>query len=29
MDTPWTSATVQVGLGGVLVFLTGWLLGSA
>ncbi len=29
MDTPWTSATVQVVLGGVLVFLTGWLLGSA
>ena len=29
MDTPWTSATVQVMLGGVLVFLTGWLLGSA
>ena len=29
MDTPWTSATLQVVVGGVLVFLTGWLLGSA
>jgi rubrerythrin len=29
MDTPWLSATVQVVLGGILVFLTGFLLGSA
>jgi rubrerythrin len=29
MDTPWASATLQVVVGGVLVFLTGWLLGSA
>ncbi len=29
MDTPWTSATLQVVVGGVLVFLTGWILGSA
>jgi erythrin-vacuolar iron transport family protein len=28
MDTPWVSATVQVVVGGVLVFLTGFLLGS-
>jgi len=29
MDTPWVSATVQVMLGGVLVFLAGILIGSA
>ena len=29
MDTPWFSATMQVVLGGVLVFLTGILIGSA
>jgi len=29
MDTPWLSATLQVVLGGVLVFLTGILIGSA
>lgn len=29
MDTPWFSATFQVGLGGVLVFLAGILIGSA
>jgi rubrerythrin len=29
MDTPWLSATMQVVLGGVLVFLTGILIGSA
>jgi rubrerythrin len=29
MDTPPLSAAVQVGFGGVLVFLTGWLIGSA
>jgi rubrerythrin len=29
MDTPWISATVQVVLGGVLVFLAGMLIGSA
>jgi erythrin-vacuolar iron transport family protein len=29
MDTPWFSAAVQVGLGGVLVFLTGVLIGSS
>jgi intracellular septation protein A len=29
MDTPWVSATVQVMLGGALVFLTGILIGSS
>jgi VIT1/CCC1 family predicted Fe2+/Mn2+ transporter len=29
MDTPPLTAAVQVGLGGVLVFLTGWLIGSS
>jgi rubrerythrin len=29
MDTPWTSATLQVVLGGLLVFLVGMLIGSA
>jgi len=29
MDTPWVSAALQVGLGGVLVFLTGVLIGSS
>lgn len=29
MDTPWFSATVQVGLGGLLVFITGILIGKA
>jgi len=29
MDTPWISATLQVGLGGALVFLTGILIGSS
>jgi rubrerythrin len=29
MDTPWGSAMLQVVLGGILVFLTGWLIGSA
>lgn len=29
MDTPWISAALQVGLGGVLVFITGVLIGSA
>jgi rubrerythrin len=29
MDSPWVSAALQVGLGGVLVFVTGWLIGSA
>jgi rubrerythrin len=29
MDTPWISAALQVGLGGVLVFLTGVLIGSS
>jgi hypothetical protein len=29
MDTPWLAATMQVVLGGVLVFLTGILIGSA
>lgn len=29
MDTPWISAALQVGLGGVLVFLTGILIGSS
>jgi uncharacterized membrane protein (DUF485 family) len=29
MDTPWVSATVQVMLGGVLVFLAGILIGGA
>ena len=29
MDTPWFSAAVQVGLGGVLVFITGVLIGSS
>jgi rubrerythrin len=28
MDSPWVSAALQVGLGGVLVFITGWLIGS-
>src|SRR5208283_5087 len=28
MDTPWVSAALQVGLGGVLVFITGVLIGS-
>jgi hypothetical protein len=29
MDTPWLRATVQVMLGGALVFLTGILIGSS
>ena len=29
MDTPWVSATVQVVVGGLLVFAAGWLIGSA
>jgi hypothetical protein len=29
MDTPWFSAALQVGLGGVLVFITGVLIGSS
>jgi len=29
MDSPWVSAALQVGLGGVLVFVTGWLIGSS
>jgi hypothetical protein len=29
MDTPWTSAVFQVVIGGLLVFLTGILIGSA
>jgi len=29
MDTPWLSATVQVVVGGLLVFVAGWLIGSA
>jgi VIT1/CCC1 family predicted Fe2+/Mn2+ transporter len=29
MDSPWISAALQVGLGGVLVFITGWLIGSS
>ena len=29
MDTPFLQATFQVVVGGVLVFLTGWLIGSA
>ena len=29
MDSPWFSAALQVGLGGVLVFITGWLIGSS
>jgi len=29
MDTPWVSAALQVGLGGVLVFITGALIGSS
>jgi hypothetical protein len=29
MDTPWTSATVQVMLGGLLVFIVGILIGSS
>ena len=29
MDTPWLSATVQVVIGGALVFATGWLIGGA
>ena len=29
MDSPWVSATVQVMVGGLLVFLTGWLIGSS
>src|SRR4029079_3742687 len=29
MDTPWFSATLQVGLGGTLVFFAGLLIGSA
>jgi hypothetical protein len=28
MDTPWVSAALQVGLGGVLVFITGMLIGK-
>ena len=28
MDTPWISAALQVGLGGVLVFITGVLIGK-
>lgn len=29
MDSPWVAAALQVGLGGVLVFITGWLIGSS
>jgi len=29
MDTPWVSAALQVGLGGVLVFITGVLIGNS
>jgi hypothetical protein len=29
MDTPWVTAALQVGLGGVLVFVTGVLIGSS
>jgi hypothetical protein len=29
MDSPWISAALQVGLGGVLVFITGALIGNA
>jgi hypothetical protein len=29
MDTPWVSAALQVGLGGVLVFVTGVLIGNS
>jgi VIT1/CCC1 family predicted Fe2+/Mn2+ transporter len=29
MDTPWISAALQIGLGGVLVFITGVLIGSS
>jgi rubrerythrin len=29
MDSAWVSAALQVGLGGVLVFITGWLIGSS
>ena len=29
MDSPWISAALQVGLGGVLVFITGALIGSS
>ena len=29
MDTPWVTAALQVGLGGVLVFITGVLIGSS
>jgi hypothetical protein len=29
MDTPWSSATLQVMLGGLLVFLVGILIGSS
>jgi len=29
MDSPWISAALQVGLGGVLVFVTGALIGSS
>ena len=29
MDSPWVSAALQVGLGGVLVFITGVLIGSS
>jgi hypothetical protein len=29
MDSPWISAALQIGLGGVLVFITGVLIGSS
>ena len=29
METPWTSATVQVVIGGLLVFTAGWIIGSS
>jgi hypothetical protein len=29
MDSPWVAAALQVGLGGVLVFITGVLIGSS
>jgi hypothetical protein len=29
MDSPWISAALQVGLGGVLVFITGVLIGNS
>ena len=29
MESPWVSATLQVGLGGAIVFATGWLIGSS